>query len=53
MMIKWKWAFFVTLALLIATNSFWVYSFIDARVTYTYQQVSLNDKSRAVKCLAN
>ena len=48
---KWKWAFFVTLAILIATNSFWVYSAVDAGVTYTYQQVSLDDKSRAVKML--
>ena len=48
---KWKWGFFVTLALLIATNAFWFYTVIDAGVTYTYQQVSLDDKSRAVKIL--
>lgn len=48
---KWKWSFFITLALLVATNIFWLYSAIDAGVTYTYQQVSLDDKSKAVKIL--
>ena len=45
------WAFFVTFAMLIATNVFWFYSAIDAGITYTYQQVSLDNKSRAVKLL--
>ena len=45
---KWKWSFFVTLVLLVATNIFWLYSIIDAGVTYTYQQVSYDEKSKAV-----
>jgi len=48
---KWKMSFFVVLVLLIATNIFWLYSAIDAGVTYTYQQVSLDEKSKAVEML--
>lgn len=44
---KWKVSFFVTLTLLIFSNIFWLYSTIDAGVTYTYQQVSLDDLSEA------
>ena len=40
---KWKVSFFVTLTLLIFSNLFWLYSAIDTGVTYTYQQVSLDD----------
>jgi hypothetical protein len=50
---KWKWSFFVTFALLITTNGFWFFSAIDAEVTYTYQKVSLDDKSKAIKMLGN
>lgn len=46
-MIKWKISFFITLTLLIFSNLFWLYSAIDAGVTYTYQQVSLDDLSDA------
>lgn len=46
---RWKRAFLVTLAILVATNLIWFYSVIDSGVTYTYQQVSLDEKSRAVK----
>ncbi|WAR45629.1 Imm58 family immunity protein [Methylomonas rapida] len=48
---KWKASFFVILALLIATNVFWLYTTIDAGVTYTYQQVTLDEKSKAVGML--
>lgn len=48
---KWKISFFVTLALLLASNICWLYSAIDAGVTYTYQQVSLDDLSDAHKFL--
>jgi hypothetical protein len=48
---KWKASFFVVLALLIATNALWLYQTIDAGVTYTYQQVTLDEKINAVKML--
>jgi hypothetical protein len=48
---KWKLSFFITLIALVITNSFWLYKAIDAGVTYTYQQVSLDEKSKAVKLL--
>jgi hypothetical protein len=48
---QWKVAFFISSALLLATNAFWLYSAIDAGVTYTYQQVSLEEKSKAVEKL--
>ena len=44
---KWKVSFFVALVLLVGSNLFWLYSAIDAGVTYTYQQVSLDDLSDA------
>jgi hypothetical protein len=44
---KWKVSFFATLTLLIFSNLFWLYSAIDAGVTYTYQRVSLDDLSDA------
>ncbi|OYY94575.1 MAG: hypothetical protein B7Y41_07045 [Hydrogenophilales bacterium 28-61-23] len=48
---KWKVSFFVILALFTATNIFWAYNTIDAGITYTYQQVTLDEKSRAVQML--
>ena len=48
---KWKLSFFITLLALLVTNAFWFYTAIDAGVTYTYQQVSLDDKSKSVKML--
>jgi len=44
---KWKVSFFATLTLLVGSNLFWLYTAIDAGVTYTYQQVSLDDLSDA------
>lgn len=41
----------MTLLALLATNAFWFYTAIDAGVTYTYQQVSLDEKSKSVKML--
>jgi hypothetical protein len=49
---QWKVSFFVAVVVLIATNIFWLYSAIDAGVTYTYQQVSLDEKSKAVGMLS-
>ena len=50
---KWKISFFVALVLLIATNCFWAYSALDVGITYTYQQVSLDEKSKAVEMLGS
>ncbi|OOE91919.1 hypothetical protein BZG76_08705 [Salinivibrio sp. AR647] len=44
---NWKASFFVTLTLLVGSNLFWLYSAIDAGITYTYQQVSLDDLNDA------
>ena len=48
---KWKWSFFITLIILIITNILWLYAAIDAGVTYTYQQVSLDERSNSVEIL--
>jgi len=48
---KWKISFFVALLLLIASNIFWLFSAVDAGITYTYQQVSLDDLGEAHKFL--
>ena len=48
---KWKVPFFATLALLLATNIFWVYTVIDAGISYTYQQDSFERKSKSVEML--
>ncbi|MDF3127211.1 hypothetical protein [Rheinheimera sp. 1928-s] len=48
---KWKVSFFVTSVLLVGSNLFWLYSAIDAGITYTYQQVSLDDLSDAHRFL--
>lgn len=44
---KWKVSFFVTFTLLVGSNLFWLYSAIDAGITYRYQHVSLDDLSDA------
>jgi|SRR5450830_1054149 len=48
---KWKLSFFIILIALVVTNSFWLYKAIDAGVTYTYQQVTLDEKTKAVEML--
>ncbi len=48
----WKSSFFVTALLLAVTNIFWLYSSIDAGVSYSYQQVSLDEKIESVKMLS-
>lgn len=48
---KWKISFFVSVVLLVATNLWWLYAAIDTGVTYTYQQVSFDEKSKAVEML--
>ena len=45
----WKLSFFITLLALLVTNAIWLYTAIDAGVTYTYKQVSLDDKTKAVE----
>ncbi len=47
----WKVSFFITLLALLVTNAFWLYTVIDSGVTYTYQQVTLNEKAKAVEIL--
>jgi hypothetical protein len=53
MKIIWKRYFFITLILLIVANAFWIYKSIDFGVTYTYQQVTLDDKIRNIKLLGS
>jgi len=48
---KWKVSFFVALLLLVLSNIFWIFSSIDAGITYTYQQVSHDDLREAHKFL--
>ena len=50
---KWKLSFFIVLTLLVVTNCIWLYKAIDAGVTYTYQQVSYDEKSKAVEMLGS
>ena len=48
---KWRVSFIISFIMLIATNVFWLYTVIDAGVTYTYQQVTLDEKSQSVEML--
>ena len=48
---KWKLSFFIALAALLVTNVSWLYTVVDSGVTYTYQQVSLDEKAKAIKIL--
>lgn len=48
---KWKVSFFVCLLTLVVSNLFWLYLIIDSGITYTYQQVSLDEKHESVKTL--
>jgi len=50
---KWKLSFFIILTLLVVTNCLWLYKVIDTSVTYTYQQVSYDEKSKAVEMLSS
>ena len=50
-MSKWKVSCLTAVALLIATNCFWVYSALDAGITHTYERVSFDEKSKAVDML--
>jgi len=50
---KWKLSFFIVLPLLIITNIFWLYLVIDVGITRTYQQVSLEEKSKALAILSS
>ena len=48
---KWRVSFIISFIMLIATNAFWLYTVIDAGVTYTYQQETLDEKSKSVEML--
>ena len=48
---KWKSSFFIAFLILLVSNAFWLYVTIDAGITYTYQQVTLEGKSNAVEML--
>ena len=50
---KWKISFFVTLALLLGSTTFFLYVILDQGVSYTYQQVSLEDQVKANEILGN
>ena len=50
---KWKISFFITLFALVITNVAWLYTVIDNGVTYTYQQVHLDEKEKSVDMLSN
>lgn len=50
---KWKWAFFICLAVLLLSGLFFVYSAIDQSVSYTYLEVSYDDQVAANKVLGN
>ena len=48
---KWKLSFFIVLLLLLTSNVFWLYTVVDGGVTYTYQQVSLDEKTKSLEML--
>lgn len=48
---KWKVSFFVSLLALLITSSVWLYTALDMSVSYTYQQVSLDEKENAMNML--
>jgi hypothetical protein len=49
---KWKVSLLMDLILLVGTNICRLYSAIDAGVTFTYQQVTPDEKTKAVEMLA-
>jgi len=48
---SWKVSFFVTLVLLVASNVFWLYALLNSGISYTYQQVSLDEQLDVNKLL--
>ncbi len=48
---KWKIAFFVVLVALLASNIFWFMSILDQGITYTYQQVTVDDQKKSIETL--
>ena len=48
---RYKQSFFISLVILLLSNVFWIYVVIDNGLTYTYQQVTLNEKENSVKLL--
>jgi len=45
---RWKIAFFSVLGLLVLSNAFWGYVFVDSAASYTYLESSYDDQRRAV-----
>lgn len=50
---KWKVSFFTSATLLVVTNAFWLLVTIDAGVTDSYQQASLEDQQRSIELLGD
>lgn len=50
---KWKVSFFAVLTLLIVANVFWIHTVLNASATYSYQQVTLYEKSKTVDLLGS
>jgi hypothetical protein len=48
---KWKAGFLGALALLVVSNLFWVYVFIDQAVSYSYLQESMADKENSISVM--
>ncbi len=48
---KWKITFFIVLVILIASNIFWFMSILDMGITYTYQQVTVDDQKKSIDTL--
>jgi len=48
---KWKVSFFLCLLILIGTNIFWFLVTVDHGITYTYQQVSIEDQKNSISAL--
>ena len=44
---RWKIAFFAVLGVLVLSNAFWAYQFVDSAVSYTYLESSYDEQRRA------
>lgn len=49
----WKISFFIMLSMFVVSNVFWINSAIDAGVSYTYQQVTLEEEHQKVNVLGD
>ena len=48
---KWKTLFFISLVLLVVSNLFWIYTSLDAGVTQTYQNDSIEKQEKVINIL--